>query len=275
MISPEGVQVKHGRRFGIVPDYILEARDISLQARAVAAWLAGRSDGFQVRIGPMCRMLGLSEARWLTVRKDLQRIGWWQSYRRQTSSGKIAWCHEFKDTPPAAATIPQKTMDGQTTAGRAMADGKQDKPKGQHQEEKTNKTTTTQNSKSTATAHAVVLSAREAIERHRAQHGLAAWGDQVWEPAASLLGEVDPGLMEPIAAQWRAAMMRTGSAALAKPILYLQKLAQKAKAGEFDPAGYSHESRTRPQPPPPKTDQAGTADFLRELKRDLGRGGAG
>lgn len=270
--SDDGVQIKHGRRFGIVPDYILESKDISLPARTVAAWLAGRSDGFQVRIGPMCRMLGLSEARWRSVRKDLQRIGWWQSCRCQTADGRIVWHHEFRDTPPAS-TIPQKTMDGQTMDGGSIHGEQQDIPRGQNQKDKTNKTTTTQNSKSTA--HAVVLAAREAIERHRAQHGLAAWGDQVWEPAASLLGEVDPGLMEPIAAQWRAAMMRTGSAALAKPILYLQKLAQKAKAGEFDPAGYAHESRTRPQTPPPKTDQAGTADFLRELKRDLGRGGAG
>ncbi|MCL5980289.1 MAG: hypothetical protein M1488_06380 [Gammaproteobacteria bacterium] len=165
-------------------------------------------------------------------------------------------------------------MDGQTMDGESIHGEQQDIPRGQNHEEITKKTTTTQNS--TSKAHAVVLAAQEAIEKHRAQHGLAAWGDQVWEPAVALLGEVDPRLMEAVAAQWRAAMMRTGSAALAKPILYLQKLAQKAKAGEFDPAGYSHESRTRPQtPPPPKTDQAGTADFLRELKRGLGRGGVG
>lgn len=271
MISTEGVQVRHGRRFGIVPDYILEAKGISLQVRAVAAWLAGRSDGFQVRIGPMCRMLGLSEARWRSIRKELERIGWWQSCRCRTADGRIVWRHEFRDTPPAA-TIPKKTTDGQTMDGASIHGEQKDIPAGQNQKEKTKRTTTTDNS-STSTAHAVVLAAKEAIDRHRTQHGLPAWGDQVWERAATLLVGVDPGLIEPVAAQWRGAMMRTGSAALKAPILYLQRLSQKAKAGEFDASGYSL-PRPRPKKTPPNTDQAGTADFLRELKRGLGRGGA-
>ena len=275
MISPEGVQVKHGRRFGMVPDYVLESKDLSLPARAVAAWLAGRSDGFQVRIGPMCRMLGLSEARWRTIRKELERIGWWQSCRCRTVDGRIVWRHEFRDTPPAA-TIPKKTTDGPTMDGASIHGEQKDIPGGQNQKEKTKKTTTTQNSRSTA--RAVVLAAKEAIERHRAQHGLAAWGDQVWQPAAALLGEVDQGLMEPVAAQWRAALMRTGQAALTKPILYLQKLVQEAKTGRFDPSGFSGFVAPRQQKqvaPPRQSDPAGFAEFLRGLNLGQGpRGGA-
>lgn len=110
---------------------------------------------------------------------------------------------------------------------------------------------------------------------HRAQHGLPAWGDQVWQPAAAILAEVNQGLMEPVAAQWRAAMMRTGQAALTKPILYLQKLVQEAKTGRFDQSGFVAPRQQKQVAPPRQSDSVGFAEFLRGLNLGQGpRGGA-
>lgn len=51
------LKVKNSQRFGIVPDYILENKEISLEARAVAAWLVGkpRAASRSVRSSASCR----------------------------------------------------------------------------------------------------------------------------------------------------------------------------------------------------------------------------
>ncbi|RLJ64590.1 hypothetical protein [Sulfurisoma sediminicola] len=98
-------------RFSVVPDRILEDRRLSLAARAVAAWLHGRADGFEVRVEAMrTRFLGLSEKSWRAIRKEFELVGWWRSRREKVADGKFTWSHTF--CADEEATILPHSMDG-------------------------------------------------------------------------------------------------------------------------------------------------------------------
>jgi len=101
--------VKHRRRFGVVPDHILENKAISLEARAVAAWLAGRQPGFTIMVEAMKdRFLGLTDRRWKSIRKQLEEIGWWRSSKIKSETGKFIWRHEFSDDGFSEGEIAQE-----------------------------------------------------------------------------------------------------------------------------------------------------------------------
>jgi hypothetical protein len=143
------LSVRHSRRYGIVADHILENKELSLGARAVAAWLAGRQDGFSIRVEAMCkRFLGIGEKQWKSVRKELEMVGWWRSTRSPSGErGRFVWFHEFCDEGfggvDGETTIPPLSTDGQSMDARSThAHGG-----GNHNEVSTNKnlTTTTPN----------------------------------------------------------------------------------------------------------------------------------
>lgn len=125
------VTIRHSRRFGIVADRILENKDITLEARAVAAWLTGRQDGFVIRVEAMKNIfLGLSDKRWKSVRIQLERIGWWRSTKIKTPNGKYVWSHEFCDEgfcdvveQRHEITIPPQGSDGERTDAAGKAAG--------------------------------------------------------------------------------------------------------------------------------------------------------
>ena len=111
------LKVRTRRRFGVVPDHILENKEMSLDARAVAAWLAGRQDGFTIRVEAMRTIfLGIGEKRWNGIRKELENAGWWRSDRRPTGPrGRFVWTHEFSDEGFLDdSTIPPFGMDAQS-----------------------------------------------------------------------------------------------------------------------------------------------------------------
>lgn len=112
------LRVKNKHRFGIVPDRLLEDKRLSLSARAVAAWLAGRGDGFEIHIGTMRRILGISEFVWKRTRKELENIGWWNSERITGPGGTFCWEHEFEYLDQTDQTIPKFPMDGSPMDGK-------------------------------------------------------------------------------------------------------------------------------------------------------------
>lgn len=118
-MSAPFLKVKNKNRFGIVPDEILENKNLSFQARLVAAWLAGRSDEFIVRIGSLRRILGLSsDSSWKRVRKELEEVGWWASTKKQEKPGGcLVWSHYFEffpssNFPPMGVPSHGNPMDG-------------------------------------------------------------------------------------------------------------------------------------------------------------------
>lgn len=121
-MSTPFLKVKNKNPYSSVPDKLLTDTRLSLQARCLAAWIVGRSDDFEVMIGPMCRMLGVSEKIWKSIRNELIRVGWWQSIRHRTTvdgkPGVIVWEHVFeyseKSIPPFGKdgeSIPPSRMD--------------------------------------------------------------------------------------------------------------------------------------------------------------------
>ena len=104
--------------FGIVPNSLLEDKRLSLQARALAAWLVGRADGFEIRIEALKKMLGISDKIWVSARRELENVGWWNSRKFRVPSEKeknqgrpvFRWQHEFEFLE-GSTCIPPFSMD--------------------------------------------------------------------------------------------------------------------------------------------------------------------
>ena len=70
------VSMPPGSRYGIVPRALLEDPRLSLDTRAVAAWLATQDVGFQIVIAVLCRKMGLGKERWLRIARELEAGGY-------------------------------------------------------------------------------------------------------------------------------------------------------------------------------------------------------
>lgn len=122
-------------RFGQVPDALLEDRSMSLEARAVLAYLVGRSDGFKVAVGCLCYVLGIKDARWRRLRKEMEAARYFQQTRVRRDDGTFVWVNEVFDTPFDPPTIPPKPTDGKPTRGKAIHGKPTDLPYGVHHTE--------------------------------------------------------------------------------------------------------------------------------------------
>ncbi|MBN8745499.1 MAG: hypothetical protein J0I24_14535 [Thiomonas arsenitoxydans] len=80
------VQVPPGA-WGAVPTALIEDARLSLEARAVAAWLATRPPGWQIAVPPLCRTLGLGRDRWRRVAREMEDAGYLS--RRAHQGGTI------------------------------------------------------------------------------------------------------------------------------------------------------------------------------------------
>lgn len=110
------LRVKSNRpRYGMVFDFVLENTELSLEARAVAAWLSGRQNGFRIKVKFMREhFLGIGEKRWNGIRKELEAVGWWRSTRASTGvRGQFVWTHEFSENGcfEVESTIQPSGMD--------------------------------------------------------------------------------------------------------------------------------------------------------------------
>ena len=88
------LKIKNKNRFSMVPDNLLENKTLSLQARAVAGWLVGRSDNFEIRISSLKRILGITDFVWVKIRKELEKNGYWKSER--TFDQKTGLCSRLE-----------------------------------------------------------------------------------------------------------------------------------------------------------------------------------
>lgn len=117
-------------RFGQVPDAVLEDRSISLEARAVVAYLVGRSDGFRISVGRLCFVLGIKDSRWRRIRQEMEAARYFLQTRHHSADGTFWWTNEVFDVPYDPATIPPKSTDGQPTGGDAIHGKPTDLPEG-------------------------------------------------------------------------------------------------------------------------------------------------
>lgn len=114
------VKIRKRRSFSAIPDDILEDTRMRTETRLVLGWLIGRPDGWEVRVGHVQHVLGLSERRWVTVRKELEALGYLRQIRRRNAEGKFLWEHIVSDTPMISdpepegdeSSIPPKPQDG-------------------------------------------------------------------------------------------------------------------------------------------------------------------
>ena len=116
----DGIVIRKRQRYSSIADYVLEDKRISLSARLVLVWMLGRPDGWIIYVGHMQRVLGMSEYVWVSIRKELESVGYYRQWRSQDASGKIIWHREVTDTPVSPSPNPSRmdvAMDGSAMHG--------------------------------------------------------------------------------------------------------------------------------------------------------------
>jgi len=122
--TPQGqgastVKIHKRRSFSAIPDDILEDKRMRTETRLVLGWLIGRPDGWIVRVRHVMAVLGLSEGRWKTSRREMEKYGYLQQLRKQTADGIFAWEHAVTDSPiEAEQTIGAFSTDGTSIDGK-------------------------------------------------------------------------------------------------------------------------------------------------------------
>ncbi|MBV8656587.1 MAG: hypothetical protein JO142_02060 [Burkholderiales bacterium] len=118
------MQVRHSQRWGVVPEALLEDPRLSLEARAVAAWLAAKPDGWKIVIGVMLARLQLGRDRWSRIARELEAAGYLQRRRVAADKGQFSWHVSFIPCPTTIAATASNgaAVDGQPSDG-ANGDG--------------------------------------------------------------------------------------------------------------------------------------------------------
>ena len=98
------VSMPPGSRYGIVARALLEDPHLSLDTRAVAAWLSTQDAGFQIVITVLCRKMALGKERWLRIARELEAGGYLSRRKRPigvdpTTGRKNQWKWENAFTP--------------------------------------------------------------------------------------------------------------------------------------------------------------------------------
>lgn len=108
------ITIQKRAAFSVVPDAVLENLGLSFSARVALAWLLGRPTGWQVRVGHLCRVLGLTGRTWPRSRKELEAAGFFRQERRRGAGNQFVWVHVVTDAPlyVAQASIPTNREDG-------------------------------------------------------------------------------------------------------------------------------------------------------------------
>lgn len=99
--------------YSIVPNLILERKDLSAVAKICIAWLIGRPPGWHLIISHMLNSLDISEAQWAKAKKELIKAGLFEQEKLKKPDGKIEWFHWW-------FTIPTFTKDGQASNDETM-----------------------------------------------------------------------------------------------------------------------------------------------------------
>lgn len=125
------IQVAHAGRWGAVPEALLEDPCLSLDARAVGAWLAIKANGWVINIAALRRALGdkkpLGKEKWLRIARELEGAGYFRRSCAKGIGGRWVWTITFSavvgfaDHGGAAA--------GRTATGKPARKPKRTEPK--------------------------------------------------------------------------------------------------------------------------------------------------
>ncbi len=107
------LRVEYKGRWGAVPEELIEDQQLSLEARAVAAWLAIRPPGWIITVIALQNRLKLGRDRWRRIRNELQAAGYFVQKRSIGDDGKILWMQTFNP-------VPTTTIDGFANDGSAI-----------------------------------------------------------------------------------------------------------------------------------------------------------
>ena len=106
------VSMPPGSRYGIVPRALLEDPHLSLDTRAVAAWLSTQDAGFQIVIAVLCRKMGLGKERWLRIARELEGSGYLSRRKRPIGVDPVTgrknqwkWENAFTPVPDASPGV--------------------------------------------------------------------------------------------------------------------------------------------------------------------------
>lgn len=112
------LRVNHTSRWGAVPEALLEDDRLSLDARAVAAWLGIKSNGWTIKVDYLRSKMGLGKQRWERIARELINGGYYE--RRKFPGERGRWCWEIVFTP--VPTVGGLAAHGGSTGG-APVDG--------------------------------------------------------------------------------------------------------------------------------------------------------
>jgi hypothetical protein len=116
------IQVTQADRWGAVREALLEDRSLSLDARAVGAWLSVKASGWEIRIAALRRAMGgekpLGKDRWLRIAKELESAGNFQRACHRGDGGRWIWQIVFTPVP---STVVGFSDHGQTGRGPAVS----------------------------------------------------------------------------------------------------------------------------------------------------------
>jgi hypothetical protein len=156
------VQVHYTTRYGAVPEALLEDVRLSLDSRAVAAWLAIKPTGWQIsvtnlrlRLAPHGKNM-LGKDLWQRIALELQAAGYLERRKVNGQGGQWGWHITFNPVPPIL-TVAGLAGYGLASAGSTGAgeDGHKEIPSLETPIEKSTTTTTT-----TTTTAAVIRKRR-------------------------------------------------------------------------------------------------------------------
>lgn len=82
-------------RWGAVPESLLEDKRLSVDSRAVAAWLATKPACWEVMVAPLCLRLGIGRDKWRRIARELEAAGYLRRSRRQNTDGTWGWKLDF------------------------------------------------------------------------------------------------------------------------------------------------------------------------------------
>lgn len=107
------IQVIKKRRYGSLPEDLLEDKRLSLDARLVAAWLEIKPDGWIVKIGHLRWALGIpGDTRWSRIASELQDAGYLKRRRVQGEGGRWGWEVTFVSFDFAESTSSEPGFSG-------------------------------------------------------------------------------------------------------------------------------------------------------------------
>ncbi|QAU35143.1 hypothetical protein [Janthinobacterium sp. 17J80-10] len=120
------VQVTHSYRYGAVPEHLLEDPLLSLDSRAVGAWLAVKPDGWVISIAVLRRRLApngkseLGKEKWQRIARELVDAGYMIRKVFNGENGQLTWFISFNPVPERV-TIGGFSGSGAAVSGRAVA----------------------------------------------------------------------------------------------------------------------------------------------------------